>query len=214
MEIDLKKNKINEAKCSNKINFLIYFLFFKFVFVRIPQCFCSLFLTAGFLSEQMGDRRSSAPNLLLLVCLLLISTASASWFSDVASKVADGFEKLSSWLDTCKWRPDVLMSISQTWSNKLCGQPLATKYTLSAIRAHAESTDAQRTALVLSWHGETGVGKSYIAETLKALNGGFDQWFYGVDGDRGDDVIKKIKCVMYCILPVGLCLWGHPRGKL
>ena len=48
----------------------------------------------------------------------------------------------------------------------MIGQPIATNTILSALRYHFNNKNPKK-ALVLSFHGPTGVGKTYVTELIE-----------------------------------------------
>ena len=73
----------------------------------------------------------------------------------------------SSWLDflfhPCLFNHNAVSTINATFTAQLIAQDLATHTTLSLLADHIARIDHSDKALVLSFHGKTGTGKTYMS---------------------------------------------------
>ena len=76
----------------------------------------------------------------------------------------------SGWFDflwhPCLFNPNAISTINATFTSHLIAQDLATTTTLSLLSDHITRIDSSEKALVLSFHGKTGTGKTYMSSLV------------------------------------------------
>lgn len=118
---------------------------------------------------------------------------------------------------TRKWLGNDLASLEQSLKDKLYGQHLVTRAVSATIRGHLENEDPPK-ALALSFHGWTGVGKTFVSNIIASslytngLKSKFVKRFYGVvdfPDEQMTDSYKKIiqRSVSDCVSECCQCLF-------
>ena len=73
----------------------------------------------------------------------------------------------AAWFDflwhPCLFNPNAISTLNATFTSQLIAQDLATHTTLSLLSDHVSRIDHSDKALVLSFHGKTGTGKTYMS---------------------------------------------------
>ena len=101
--------------------------------------------------------RHRLPALLFLFVLL------ALLFSHCAAAGGGWFDFL--W-HPCVFNPNAIATINATFATQLIAQDLATHSTLSLLSDHLSRIESSEKALVLSFHGKTGTGKTYTSSLI------------------------------------------------
>ena len=66
----------------------------------------------------------------------------------------------------CLFNPNAISTINASFSSHIIAQDLATHTTLSLLADHIGRIDQSEKALVLSFHGKTGTGKTYMSSLV------------------------------------------------
>ena len=114
---------------------------------------------------HFGPYLSRLPFLLLLPCLLHLLL-----LPRLSSATPPSF--LSTLLHPCVHNPFAISELTQHLNQTIIGQELAVATTLDLLSAHLSAVDAPSSqsgkALVLSFHGLTGTGKTFLSRSIAA----------------------------------------------
>lgn len=96
-----------------------------------------------------------------------------------------------------------ILELDEIFNKKLYGQEMAQHVIINALRAHLTSNNPSK-ALVMSFHGPPGTGKTYISQMIANFlyKKGDQSKFYHFFNGRNDfplqDKVNEYKVYFYC----------------